>query len=388
MKRLLVMTSRVPWPLEKGDKLRIYHQLRAMKDEVEICLCCLSEGSVSKEDREALGEICHRLEIVELSKIKVYINLIRALFSDRPYQVHYFFQRKARRRIYKIASDFNPDHIYCQLIRGAEYVKHIHHCPKTLDYMDALNKGMERRMRGAKGFRKLFMRAESKRLVAYENLIFDYFEHHSIISAQDRDLIYHPERNRIQVIPNGVDTDFFQPRALAKKFDILFLGNMNYPPNVDGAVHLVEDILPLVKAVIPEVRVLIAGANPHRQVRALKAEGVEVSGWVEDVREAYASAKVFVAPMRIGTGLQNKILEALSMELPCITTPLAFSALHPEAKEVVGVAADASDIAAAIIHDLHHPETSQPRGKAGRSFVEAHYNWRASVQPLLEAFKA
>lgn len=382
------MTTRVPWPLEKGDKLRIYHQLRALKGEVSVCLCCLSDQPVPAGARKALEEVCDRLEIIELNRFKIYLNLMRALFSDRPYQVHYFFQRAARQKVYRIVSDFQPDHIYCQLIRGAEYVKHIHDCPKTLDYMDALNKGMERRIQGASGIQRLFMRSENKRLLAYENLIFDYFEHHSIISAQDRDLIFHPKRSKIMVVPNGVDSEYFQSRESEKRFDILFLGNMQYPPNVDGAIYLAQEILPLVQKEIPGAKVLIAGASPHRSVRALQSQDVEVSGWIEDVRDAYSSAKVFIAPMRIGTGLQNKILEALSMQMPCITTPLAFSALHPDAEQVVNVGRKTEDLAKAIIEDLRNPDNATLRGKSGRSFVEEHYEWRASVQPLLDCFKS
>ena len=110
MNRVLVMTSRVPWPLEKGDKLRMYHQLRAMRGKVHVALCCLSYKPVSEADRQALLEVCDELHIIRLNRILMVLNLLRALFSDRPYQVHYFFQRRARKRVYAIASTYEPDH--------------------------------------------------------------------------------------------------------------------------------------------------------------------------------------------------------------------------------------------------------------------------------------
>lgn len=386
MNRVLVMTSRVPWPLEKGDKLRMYHQLRAMRGKVHVALCCLSYKPVSEADRQALLEVCDELHIIRLNRILMGLNLLRALFSDRPYQVHYFFQRRARKRVYAIASAYEPDHIYCQLIRAAEYVKHIHVCPKTLDYMDALGKGMERRASSARGLPKRFINAERKRLGNYENLVFDYFEHHTIISEQDRGFILHPQNKDIQVVPNGVDTDYFKPAPHTKDVDVLFLGNMNYPPNVDGASYLVEELLPLLREQRPDIRIMLAGANPHRRVKALEQPGVTVTGWMDDVREAYLRSKVFVAPMRLGTGLQNKLLEALSMELPCTTTSLAFRPLAPGAAAVVTEANTSEAIAYAVLEQISAAEADPRTGATGRTFVQEHYSWAGRVAPLLEQF--
>ena len=133
-------------------------------------------------------------------------------------------------------------------------------------------------------------------------------------------LIAHPERNQISVVPNGIDTVFFRRQkpvdsSSSASPTLLFSGNMSYPPNVDAAVQLVKHILPLVQT--PNVRVLIAGTQPVPAVLRLASEQVEITGWIPDIREAYGQADVFVAPLRIGTGQQNKILEAMAMELPC-----------------------------------------------------------------------
>lgn len=388
MKRLMVMTSRVPWPLEKGDKLRMYHQLKALHPHVVICLCCLTSERVSDETRKALGEVCHQLEVIEVNRISRWFNLAFGLLSNRPFQVSYFFQRRARASVYKVASNFAPDHIYCQLIRAAEYVKHIHTCHKTLDYMDALGKGMERRLAKAKGPQRWFIQAEHKRLVAYEHLIFDYFEHHSIISDAERNLILHPNKGNIKVVPNGVDTAFFSPTEVEKTTDILFLGNMQYPPNIDAAEFLVQEILPIIHATRPGIKVCIAGAEPHRRVKALASPHVEVTGWIDDIRTAYGRSKVFVAPMRLGTGLQNKLLEAMSMSLPCTTTPLAAKALRPDPSPVLAVAEGAEAIAKSILTDLDKVSLDPNHGLAGRAYVKEFFSWSGSIVPLLESFEA
>ena len=128
---------------------------------------------------------------------------------------------------------------------------------------------MERRAETAAIYMRPPLKAETRRLISYENLMFDLFDHHAIISAQDRDLLYHPDRDQVEVIPNGVDTDFFTPREGEKRFDLLFTGNMNYPPNIDSVLYLAHRILPFVRARRPGASLLIAGVAPGQRVREL-----------------------------------------------------------------------------------------------------------------------
>ena len=211
-------------------------------------------------------------------------------------------------------------------MRCAEYVKDLHEVPKVLDYMDALSAGMHRRANNEtrlvmKPYQWL-LRTEGTRLARYESRVFDYFDGATIISRNDRLLIPHGDRDRIELVPNGVDLSAFSPAESAPEGDpvLLFTGNMSYAPNVDAAHHLVEHILPLVKH--PGVRVVLAGAQPKASVQALASERVTVTGWVDDIAAEYRAATLFVAPLRIGTGLQNKVLEAMAAEVPCLLSPM------------------------------------------------------------------
>jgi polysaccharide biosynthesis protein PslH len=130
--KIFVITSRIPWPLEKGDKLRIYHQLKHLSKNNEIFLCCLSDEKLPAAGMENLQSICSQVEILPLNKLLIVWRMFLAIFSDRPFQVQYFYQRHVRKRVYDLVKQFQPDHIYCQLIRAAEHVKHIHEVPKTL----------------------------------------------------------------------------------------------------------------------------------------------------------------------------------------------------------------------------------------------------------------
>lgn len=381
--KVFVLLSRVPYPLEKGDKLRAYHQITELAKNHEVCVCCLSD---SRENADAIAHLRTKIQhvhVIRLSKLLIALRMLRAIFSDRPFQVHYFMQTGALRSVHRIIASFQPDHIYCQLTRCSEYVKHLHQYPKTLDYMDALNAGLRRRAEIAPWYLRAFIREEARRMVNYENLIYEYFDHHTIISEQDQQLIYHPLRSRITVVPNGVDAAYFSPNAeVQKTTDLLFTGNMSYPPNVDCAVRLAQEIMPLIRREIPDIKLTIAGATPTSAVLALSNEHTTVTGWMEDIRQAYLEAKVFIAPMRIGSGLQNKLLEAMSMELPCITSTLAAQAMDESAREALVIADEPEVIAAHTLRMLRTEEERMRLGKAGRATVLQHFNWQASTQRL------
>lgn len=380
-KKLFVISSRVPYPLDKGDKLRLYHQLCHLKDHFEICLCSLNDTNIDEKAANELKAITDDLHIIKLSKWKIYFNSLLGLLGRKPIQVHYFYQSKVHRRVKKIIDDYKPDFIYCQLIRTAEYVKDFHDINKTIDYQDAFSKGVERRIENEK-LLKSFYRSEHKRLLKYENVIYDYFEHHTIISEEDRNFIFHEKRQYINIIPNGIDTDFFTPDENEKKFDLLFVGNMSYAPNVDSVKYIVNEILPIVWKANPKVNLLIAGANPNAEVLKLSSEKVKVSGWLNDIRDAYSQAKIFIAPMRIGSGLQNKLLEAMSMQLPCITSSLANRPLKATHGTHAVICKNTEDYAHAVINLLVSEELSTQLAINGREFVKNQFSWESEVNKL------
>ena len=388
--KLLVVLSRFPYPLDKGDKLRAYHQLRYLASRHEIALFALSDEDVSAEADAAVRPLCRGGVVVHrLHRPGIALNMAKALATGRPLQVGYFYDAAAQRQLEALIDAFEPDHVYCQLIRMAEYLRaQADHLPMTLDYMDVLSAGMARRATQAPRWQRPVLALEAQRLQHYEAEAFGWFQHHTIISDQDRQLIQHPRRNEVSIVLNGIDTEFFQPRPLApKQYDVLFCGNMGYHPNVDAACFLAEEIMPLVRARHPAARLLIAGTTPAPRVRALASAQVEVSGWVPDIRAAYAAARVFVAPMRVGTGLQNKLLEAMAMQLPCVTTPLANNALGGISGQQLCVAEGGEALADAISTLLDDAAAAAQIAARGLDFVKTSYNWAAATSRLNALFE-
>lgn len=276
--------------------------------------------------------------------------------------------------------------LYCQFIRVAPYIIK-ENLPKTIDYQDVLSIGMKRRADIAPFYLKPFFLTEYKRLRRYENYVFDLFDVKTIISEQDRDFIDHPEKDKIVIVPNGVDHDFFKPQNRKKIYDVVFTGNMAYPPNVNAVEYLAEEILPLVWKSLPDVKMFIAGATPDSKVRRVASDKIIVSGWIDDIRDAYSQSRVFIAPMRIGTGLQNKILEAMSMKIPSITTSLASNPIGATEDVDIMVGNNAAELASHIVLLLKDKEKAASLAQNGYDFVHRVYEWSSVTSILEEAMK-
>lgn len=388
--KILFITSRLPWPLDKGDRLRAYHQMRMLQKEHEVHLFSLTESTPTEEARAALDQVTTSMSCYKMNKPRRWIRLLFAALSSRPFQVHWFYQSAANQQLHAWMKDLQPDVIHCQLLRMAEYVRDDHQVPRVLDFMDALSAGMSRRAALRPIWSRWIFHWEAQRLARYESVIFDYFDAKTIISAADQKLIAHPSRKEISVVPNGVDSDYFKvqepQRTVGEQRIILFTGNMSYPPNIDAALVLVKDILPLVTH--QSVKVVIAGTQPTSEILSLACANVEVTGWVPDLRVAYSRADVFVAPLRIGTGQQNKILEAMSMGIPCITTEHVLNGLPFQAgtRPPLSIAATPEETAKAIDDLLIDNNQVLERGKKSREWIEKYNSWDAQTKALEQSF--
>lgn len=385
--KILVILSRIPYPLEKGDKLRAFNQVRELSKNNEIILFCLNDTAEHEDARKILSKYCSEIYFFHLNKISILTNLIRSLFNKKPYQVAYFYNEDAQTKINSIIREHKPDRIFCQLIRTTEYVKDIHTIPKTLDYMDVLSKGIERRIKTASFLSRPFFKQEFERLVKYEREVFNWFNTKTIISKQDRDFIQHPDKNKIEIIPNGVDLDFFKPMTAHKEFELVFTGNMSYPPNVDSVVYLGKRIMPLLLEKNPDFKLLIAGSYPALEVLQYNSSNIHVTGWVDNIKECYAAAKIFIAPMQIGTGLQNKLLEAMAMKLPCITSPLANNALGAKPDHEILIAETPEDYCRHILFLLNNPDRANELAENGYKFVQTNYRWDNNCKKLEELIR-
>ena len=377
--KLVVLCPRFPYPLEKGDKLRIFHQLRLLKEHFQICLIAIVREEPDPTYLSVVEDLVQECHCVQISHSARQWSAAKALVTGMPLQVGYYYSKSAQKQVDKIISEYAPDHIYCQLIRMAPYVSK-YSIPKTIDYMDAFGVGMERRAQVSTGWQRWLYTIDAGRTKRYEAAIYKDFQAHTIISAQDRQHIGDGSLP-ITINPNGIDTAFFAPMESEIDHDIAFVGNMGYLPNVQAAEYLIKEL-----EVANKYKVILAGARPDKRVKLLQRPNVTITGWVDDVRKSYARSKIFVAPLWSGTGQQNKILEAMAMGVPCITTATVNRAIGAEDEEEILVAEDKRQFTAAIQRLLTDQELYQKLKINGRKFVKEAYSWQSNAEVLSKIF--
>lgn len=385
MKKVVILTSRFPYPLERGDKLRIYHHIRLLAERCDIYLFSLSDKTVSEKDIAHLESLCREVHVQYVRKVDIGIALLSGIFSRLPFQVHYFLRTGIKHDYQSKIRSINPDVVYCQLLRMAGYAAGLPF-PKALDYMDTFSLGMKRRILNSPWWQRPLLKLELARLTRYERNLFPLFESHSIISKQDKEALPLEDPSSIFTIPNGVDTEFFCPDPqLSPSEDIVFVGNLGYFPNVEASKLLALEILPGVNKVLP-CSLVLAGARPASEVKLLEAEqNVFLTGWLDDIRDGYRRGKVFVAPLFAGSGQQNKILEAMSMGIPCIVTKIVNEAIGGTHGENLFVAESIQEFIDLTIRLLQEEELRTHMGQKAREFVKATYDW-ASVGDQVLSF--
>lgn len=384
--KILVVLPRFPYPLEKGDKLRAYYQIKELSKHNEVYLFCVTHTKVLPEHIEQLKPFCRGIKVVHSPRLVNYKNVVRNYINTKSLQIGYWDSLKARRNYKKFERQVMPDVIYSQMVRTMPLVSRSV-VPKVMDFQDALSMNTERRMDTAHGLWRYILHFEFKMLRSTEYNAFKIFDGLTIISENDSEAIPHRKNGDIHIIPNGVDFDYFKPMEHEKKYDIVFCGNMRYEPNVHASNYLVKRVMPLVWEEFPKATLLLAGAYPKHKVSQLANDRVTVTGFVDDIRECYASARIFAAPMQTGSGLQNKLLEAMAMGLPCVTTSIANDSLQATLDTEILVGDTAQEFATHIINLLRNDEQRNELAANGTVFVHKNYSWETAGEKLEEVLR-
>ena len=387
--KVLCLVTRLPVPPWRGDQVRAYHHLRRLAPRHDITCCALLAREPPASLREEVASLGVRLEVVTLGTVGAVPALAQAVVGDRrPLQVLLYERGPARRRVAALIAAGGFDVVHAQLVRTAPYLPGPEGPPVVLDLIDALSANLARRARQERGPLAPVAAWEATRLGRFEHELIERTARSLVVSAAERDAL--GGGPRIAVVANGVDTDAFAyddgPRPPAR---LLFFGNLGYFPNVDAVRWLVSEIFPRVRATVPEAELRLVGARPARAVRALaRAPGVSLAAEVPAMAPEVAGATVALVPMRAGTGLQNKVLEAMAAGTPVVATPPAIAALDVRAGEHLLVADDAPGVAAAAVALLRDPARARVMAAAARALVERRYSWEDSARGVEAAWDA
>lgn len=366
----------------------MYFQLKELSRSFDITLFTLCEHEPEDRHVRELKKYCSEIIYEKLHVVPRIWQTFQSFANKFPLQVGYFRNKALQKRIYQMTIDNPPDVIYCHLIRMTEYVRHIP-IPKVLDYMDAFSLGMYRAAENSNNyFWKKLYRLEAILCEHYERSIFHDFDGWTIISSPDREALHIFQKDKIKIVQNGIDTSqFYFEENMPQKQQIVFIGNLGYAPNVRAVQYLAEEVMPLVWQQHPEAKLMLAGARPHNYIKQLKDERIILKGWVEDIRDAYSEGSVLAAPLFTGSGMQNKILEAMSVGLPCVTTSIVNNSILAEENKEILIAENPVEFQRHISDIFQQKEKFERIRREGRKFIERNYPWEKATRPLVELLK-
>ncbi len=378
--RLLVLLPRFPYPLDQGDRLRAYYQLRDLSQSFEIHLVCTDREPIDADRRAHVLPFCASIQVIHLPLTRVIWNLTVGFFSGLPFQVAYFRHPKAKAALRQLWSKKVPGLLYAQLVRmGANVPDGL---PLYLDFMDAFSAGFQRRAERTRGIVGWLAGWEAKRLKRYEQKMRARAKGCSIISEQDAAAL---GGKGIDIVPNGVgETYLAKLPAMAPRYDLIFSGNMGYDPNVKAGLILGHEILPKLEG----ATLCLAGSRPAASLRALESQKLEVTGFVDDLRPYLKSSKLFVAPLFTGQGLQNKLLEAMAVGLPVLTTPQCAAALGAEHQVQLWTASTVEEFVTASQQLLADEALRGRLAAAGRALVAERFSWAGINAQLADRLAA
>jgi len=380
--RILFVTPRFPYPPLKGDQVRSYNQIKILSQRHSITLLSFIENSTELNYVPLLERFCSHIETVELRPLRSYLNVLLGIFSPLPLQTSYYHSSEMRKRIRAVTENNNFDIVHVQLIRMAPYLTHFDKLPMVMDFIDALSLNMERRYKHDKGVLKLGAYIEWQRIKNYEREVCKQYDQVIVVSPVDKAAIESLEI--INVNPLGVDTKAF-PFAPGRRepYSIIFTGNMGYFPNIEATHYFVREIFPLIRLRIPEAKLYIVGANPPRDIRKLSADkNIIVTGFVDDIQEYLARTTVAVCPIRAGSGMQFKILEAMATGIPVVATEYVLGAIQATPGENIILANEPAEFAYQVVELLKNPSLRQRLAMKARQLIEEKYTWEISVRQL------
>lgn len=383
--RLLFLTARLPYPPNRGDRLRAFHFIRELSREHRITLLSFVADDSESGLLAGLRPYCDTIQLVRLDQRQSVAGAARGLWRRESLQSLYFHSVHMQRAVDNLLASETFDAVYIHLFRMAQYMRQ-HRSPyKIVDLTDVISTEIARSLPYRDAFWRAVYRVELPRIRKAELSAARLADEAWVISEAERTaLVALGATGPIEVVPNGIDTLRFHPTNQQRATNtILFVGHMGVLHNIDAAEHLARDILPLVRAEIPAARLRLVGAEPAERVRKLgDLSGVEVLGHVANLNDALNRATLFVAPLRFAAGVQNKILEAMAAGLPVVTTDCVNEGLVAEDGRHLVLADGAEATAAAVVALLRDTARRDALGRAGREFVTANFSWSRVVDRM------
>ncbi len=395
--QLLYLVHRVPFPPNRGDRIRSYHFLRYLSQRFDVSLATLADEPVSTETRRELTRLCARVAIEHVGRSR-WVRAAASLAGGRSATEGLFASPALASTVRRWAGEhrFDAALVFCSSMVQYLNCPELAGVPATIDLVDVDSQKWFDYAEKTVGLKRVLFNLEGRRLRELEQSLPKRASFVTLVSEAEADIYRSFCPNEITLaVANGVDLEYFRPAnetsptwrplAEAARSNLVFVGALDYRANIDAVTWFAAEVWPHVRRQMPGLTLSLVGRKPDAAASRLHGEsGIRVFADVPDVRPYVAAADIAIAPLRVARGIQNKVLEAMAMAKPVICSPAALEGLAAEPGRQLLVADSATQWTSAIEHLLGDEETSLLLGMSARRFVEHHHAWEATLAPLAQ----
>ena len=388
MAKILYLVHRLPYPPNKGDKVRSYHLLKHLAQRHEVYLATFVDDPEDEQYLPLLKRLCVEVFATRLNPATAKMASLRGLFSGEALTLPYYRDAGMARWVSELAQRVGLDASVVFSSSMAQYATSLEGVPMLVDFVDVDSAKWTEYAQAHAWPMSWLYRREGRQLLDFERRVAERASCSFFVTEKETALFRRlaPQcTGPVEAMCNGVDAEFFAPDAQRPSpFEpgaqaLVFTGAMDYWPNVDAVSWFCAEILPELRRSRPALSFYIVGRSPTPAVMALAGEGVVVTGTVADVRPYLQHADVVVAPLRLARGIQNKVLEAMAMGRPVVAARQCVEAIDAQAGQELLAAEQAADYVLAINELLAAPQRARTLGEAGRACVQRSYSWSAHL---------
>ena len=382
-KKLLFISARFPYPLHKGDQLVLYNNIRLMHKNYEITLITMYDEDYELINLKKLTRYCKKIVTIKRLKIESYFNMLLAPFFQIPFQVAYYKSKNFRKAIDELLKSKRFDIIHVYSIRIAGYLKDLKSF-KVLSLIDSVALNLSRRVVKEIGIKKLMFRYEAFLIKKYEKNMVCNYDKTIVVSKIDKNYI---NIDDIDVIPIGIDTKKIKNDRISNK--IIFSGNMGYFPNENAVNWFLSNCFKKIKNCVPNVEFIVAGKNPSKKIKKLhNGKNIFIKGFVLSMTDALRHSSISIAPMQAGSGMQIKVLEAMSIGLPIVATDYGKGDISVEHKKNIVIANDPIEFADECVKLLKYKKNRDFIRKNAYEFIKLNHSWKIIKDKYLSIYNS
>ena len=373
MKKILLITNRLPYPPIGGDKLKNYNLIKILSKYYDVYLLTVTDEKLDNNSKKFLEKYTKYYKIFTKPKYKFFFNLFKSIFNKRPLQVNYFYFKDVKNYIEKLIKKENIDLGISTLVRTTEYLKDIK-VFKIFDMADSIGQNYKKSIKKVKSpLWRLIYSIEADRLLNYEKKMINIFDSTFMFNKEE---IKYFNNDKIKFLPHGVNEYLLEYEKINNKYKsyVSFFGKMDYQPNIDAVLWFVENILGKLDK---NTKFIIVGAKPTKQILNLahRYKNVEVTGFVEDPYEILKSSLCVVSPMQTGGGIQNKILESMALGTINIVSYVAAKPIGAKNKKDYIILDNPIEIATTI-NEIYKDKDNYKYYKINsREFIKNNFTW-------------